>query len=1541
MARVIILAVMAILGTTSPGCFYIAGGFALGTSGGGGSADVAGDGTNVAPAVVVTTPGRILDTESEREVEVTVIDGDGDAVALSATFQVGAGAASPMTLANAAELQAVSGTAAGAQVRLRWRVSDDLAPLTQVRDGVTISVRASDGALTSPTATSAPFMAGNAPPEVRDAALVGSVASGNIRITFTLVDSTSDPATVRLEYEWPTGGVTTFTAATTFDPGTQFPTSPTGVASSIFWNSAATADLGGRTARGVRLRLVAIDSTPGSPTPLGVTLTVDNNAAPRVVLDDAVVDPDVVGPIGISLRLIDDEGDRADVVLQWAEPGEAFSPADPLNPGFPDLDQFGDFADPAVREAVLADPAKRRALRILTEATTPLDGHVERPGPGLSPPLGANELLASQLLERPELLSGDRRTLVGKTLEVMGGPGLRTVAAFAGASPRAFTPVPDGDLDRDNDAALVGLSTGALVRVNLLSGASTPVASGLGDPVAIALSPHAGVPSEAIVTDGSGGRLLGVDLSSGAVRVIRDGLTAPLGVAVVSPRHGIVTEETPGRALLFELATGVSVTIAAGLRAPRGVAVARDRRKAWIAERDGDAVMEIDLLSYNRRAVPVAGGAPLTRASWLSLDAERGRLFVATDEGGASRVVLLNLATRQSGVVIPSVPAPAGVALAPDGGVLVSTGSTLAARGGVVQRRRIDSVTLSPPLLGVDADFAPPLAGGERWRIPGGLSSGVRDLATAAATGAPYTFHWDCAKDLVPQRPLRVAVTALDTKRGPAVLTGARTPLLLAKLGGGLELTAPGDLDQPRWIRAADVNGDGQKDLLVCAEFSSTIAVFKSLGLGRDFEPPQILRPSNGADFQAPYALVVQDLDGDGLVDIASANCLSDSVTTFFGGAGGAFGAEPSQVLKPGVARQRCPLLLQAADLDGDGLTDLVSTNVGTDTVTIFRQTSARVFGSSPQQVIGPFPEPHTPVLADWNADGHPDLIVSTTISGFIGLFRNNGAGIMVDPLLISVDPVALPSPGGLDAADFDGDGLLDLAVSSSFTNAVGIFRQTAPGQFEAAPSTLLLSPTSISHQIGNIAAADMNGDGLADLVVGSAQEAVIFLQRSPGVFDPEVAVVVAGDPNPTGQVSGSGIIGNGVTAFVVEDLDGDGRVDLAAAQKANQKATVFLQPGPGRLARRPVVELRPGESMLKAVRTPTLADLDGDGAPELVVASQDTDRVNVFARRAGAFFELIPQRLLGAHPAGALDAGDLAAFDLDGDGLLEVAAPSQNTHSLSIFRQGAPGVFDAARTQVISPGGSNLGDPSRLSVGDVDGDGRPDVAVLGVSTHSIWIFRQTASAGLDPTPMHVIGPGPGVMEQPNCLALDDVDGDGRLDVVAVGNPGFGNGDGNLCVFFQKPGGGFEALPEVNVTPGPTLRFAHDIVVGDFDGDGRRDIATANITSMNLTIFRQTAPRAFDTTPSFTLPGQFALDAADLDGDGLLEVASARRDNGANEVIRQTAPGRFEPHASLRAAQILPWHVRFADADRDGIPDLLATDDFAQDGITIFSTPRE
>jgi hypothetical protein len=613
-----------------------------------------------------------------------------------------------------------------------------------------------------------------------------------------------------------------------------------------------------------------------------------------------------------------------------------------------------------------------------------------------------------------------------------------------------------------------------------------------------------------------------------------------------------------------------------------------------------------------------------------------------------------------------------------------------------------------------------------------------------------------------------------------------------------------------------DLDGDGDADAaLLSTNRLSGLSISLNEGGGQFSSRVAFAVGNSASDF------VLARLDGDAEIDVAVANSVQPGTLTLLHGTGdGAF--VPGGTLT--VLEQDATEHVAAGDLDGDGRDDLLATGRNLSLAALRFQDAAGGFAGPDPVNLGGWSG--RPVLADFNGDGVADVAYALEFHNQLRIARNDGTGKLAPPVFFPI-----PEPIGITAADFDGDGDLDVAGSAENDDVLTL-RNTGQGDFEVA------SKASGVEELTAFVAADLTGDGLPELV-SSYGDGINVLINLGGTFGDEERISTGGFTSPQ--------------AHALVDLDGDGYLDIAAVVLSSP--TNFLRElknsGSGQFELDPIL---PAVPTAPTARKLLAANLDADDLPDLVGLDGFGTKRLFFHTNAGAagFLPVVFQPV-------ADNVADLALGDVDADGDLDLALGFQEGGSTSTA---ALSLNDG--TGAYSPSGtvSVTGFLYAVQLTDIDGDGRTDV----VSTSDDFSLSQTGLVVIHKN-LGLAGFAGGrnvtVDRSPTAFSADDLDGDADLDL-AIAHTGFP---------FQvtvRRNDGTASFPDVEVaeTPQPYAPIARDA-----DGDGILDLVFHSYGGRNgFTILLRNGA-GFAALESFgTGSATNDLSAVDLDLDGNLDV---------------------------------------------------------------------
>jgi hypothetical protein len=602
----------------------------------------------------------------------------------------------------------------------------------------------------------------------------------------------------------------------------------------------------------------------------------------------------------------------------------------------------------------------------------------------------------------------------------------------------------------------------------------------------------------------------------------------------------------------------------------------------------------------------------------------------------------------------------------------------------------------------------------------------------------------------------------------------------------------------------ADVNGDGRLDLIVANANDNTVSILlNTTPVGSSI--PTFAAAQTFAVGTNPFGIAVADLARNGRLDIITANFNSNNVSVLMNE------TEPGATTASFTGQQTFaagthPQGIAVADFNADGLPDIAVTNAGSNSVSFLVNTTpvgVLTTTFAPQQTFAVGNTPVFAAVADFNGDGRPDLVVSNNLDNTVSVLLNVTAAGAPSVSFFAQQSFAVGAgPLNVAVADFNGDGRADIAIANAGPigtpgNTVSVLLNTeALGSNTAAFAAQQTFAVGGSPQ--SVTAGDLDGDGRPDLVVSNLDDNTVsvLLNTTP-----------VGTTTPTFAAQQTFASGAGPIPVMVGDLRGDGRMDIAVAANTDNNIGVLPNTTTPEVTTSPVVVGQFGTSGVQQFNfvSRTFAPLTFANA-NLVAANSAGDVVGNFPGHGVWLF----RPTVGFVQINGIDAVALAIDPMSD----VVASFSFNNYGTGEFRPS----LGPTNWLVLDPGTASL-----LAM-----DALGDVAAV-FPTRGVFLFRPATGFmlinGHDATALAMNGPGQ----------------------IAASFPGFGVG-------LFLPGFGWELI---NGHGAPSLAI-----------DDRGDVA-AQFTGFGVAQYN------FTTRIWTVLPGAPSADATLVGTDALGDVFAA------------------------------------------------------------------
>lgn len=679
-------------------------------------------------------------------------------------------------------------------------------------------------------------------------------------------------------------------------------------------------------------------------------------------------------------------------------------------------------------------------------------------------------------------------------------------------------------------------------------------------------------------------------------------------------------------------------------------------------------------------------------------------------------------------------------------------------------------------------------------------------------------------------------------------------------------------------IATGDINGDGNIDIVLGKMGSAQNSYYLNDGSGATFSNNLI--GNSTFDANDTQQVVLGDVDNDGDLDLVTANyafTLTNSVSTrhnklyLNNGTSEPFLNVQGIIIEPAVTNGYATLSVYLGDLNNDGNLDLISGAAPFGNRIYFGDGGADPFNQAAPIIFGLNAEYINDIAAgDLDGDGDIDFITVASSPYHNRLYINDGSNTPFDGVTgedISSDD---STTNGIDLADIDTDGDLDIILAKTGNNAI-IFNNGSSSPFSDKNEINLSEDSNVFFSIKT---GDIDKDGDLDIVVGtggvdsyylnqSASTPVLAVkQNDSGVTIDKTRTTAISDLNKDGYpdlITGNDGVNNlyinnqslnpffGVTPIPITsdshntygidvgDLNNDGHNDLVAGN-VNGNSYYYLNDGNGlpfdSIANGEVIGT--GATMSMGI---DIADINQDGRLDIVIGNNKLDTMpnQIYINNGSAApFSNAPISIDGDDFYGTWS---IEAVDIDLDGDLDVVTGNFGTRNRLYINDGS-NTFGTTSGIDITTDQHFTRD---VAVGDVNGDGKPDIVVANTSQPNRLYLNDGVGDPFDTIPASSIS----LDADPTfSVSLFDIDKDGDLDVIAA-NDGSSVTSPSMLYLNNGTSDPFNAVTGIILVPGSYP--INSSSVADLDKDGSNDIILGGFNATNLLIRSQ----PFDNSKGF------------------------------------------------------------------------------------------
>lgn len=706
----------------------------------------------------------------------------------------------------------------------------------------------------------------------------------------------------------------------------------------------------------------------------------------------------------------------------------------------------------------------------------------------------------------------------------------------------------------------------------------------------------------------------------------------------------------------------------------------------------------------------------------------------------------------------------------------------------------------------------------------------------------------------------------------------------------------------PRMVTVGHFNDDTQLDVVVANFGTNNLMVLFGNGDGYLSYGKKINTSST-----RPLYVAVADFDKNGYSDIAFIGHGSDNIDILLGYGDGNF-SKPIHLF---AGYDSLPHSLAVGDINSDNELDLVVANYGTDNVGLFLGYGNGSFSNQTTYTTGIHSRPYSIALSDLNNSTYMDVAVVNSNTDAIKVFFDYINGSFTASSLYPTGENS--NPIFIAIADFNKDNKSDIAVLNNGTNSFKLFFGQRNNNFQD-PLTYFTGARSSPYSLG---IADFNNDNQLDVAIANQQtnNIKIFNSYTRQTFTLKNTL-------PTNSTSSSFVTSYLLTgspskpiSINIGDFNSDSALDIVVANQNQNNLGVFLGYGNGKFSTQTVYSTGIDSSPTCVI----VNDFNNDRRLDIAVANHGTHNIGIFLGYGNG--EFASQKTYSTRADSSPIS--VATNDFNNDGRLDIVVANYRANNICIFLGHGDGQFFLHRTYSTDA----YSRPYSLIAGDLNNDGRSDIAVCNSGTDNLGIFYGYGDGQFSSQETYVTGNN----SNPQGIAVGDFNNDSRLDI-AVAN----HGADNVGIFLGHGNG--TLLPQNTIFTGINS-CPKTVVIVDLNRDGRLDIVVANYDANNLGVFLGYGNGSFSSQMTYFTgnnSGSFSLVIGDFNNDEQLDIGFTMQKISNVGIFFGYGNGTFSRQMdSLSGASSIPASMSSGDFNKDGRVDIIVSN-FGTNDVGIF-----